>query len=302
MDRLSVLCFTGTYVLALVCDLARFVVRAPARWFATVGLLALGWVVHTAFLFNLARQHHQLRIATQYDFMLVLSWIFAAIALYLLLRMPRTVAIGVFVLPVVVVLSTLAGLERRQNWTNWGEWAPVWGAIHGWFLTIGAVFLCIAFVAGLTYLAQSRRLKRKRAGTGGVRLPSLEQSERLNRGAVTLAFPFLTFGLLIGVALNLGGNPATGGIVLRWRDPKVLSAGVTWLIFALLLHASFRPSMRGRRVMLLTVVAFALLMFTTVGVNLLLPTGHGGKGAPGGAGPRTPAPAPTPAAPAGGRP
>jgi ABC-type transport system involved in cytochrome c biogenesis permease subunit len=286
MDRLSVLCFTGTYVLALACDLARFVVRAPARWFATVGLLALGWVVHTAFLFNLARQHHQLRIATQYDFMLVLSWIFAAIALYLIVRMPRTVAIGVFVLPVVVVLSALAGLERRQNWTNWGAWAPVWGAIHGWFLTLGAVFLCIAFVAGLTYLAQSRRLKRKQVG-GRVKLPSLEQSERLNRAAVTLAFPFVTFGLLIGVALNLGGNPATGGVILRWRDPKVLSAGVLWLIFALLLHASFRPSMRGRRVMLLTVVAFALLLFTTVGVNLLLPTAHGGQGPPG----RAPTPA-----------
>jgi ABC-type transport system involved in cytochrome c biogenesis permease subunit len=254
-------------------------VRAPIRWFATVGLLSLGWIVHTAFLFNQVRHHHQLPIATQYDFMLVLSWIFAAIALYLIVRMPRSVAIGVFVLPVVVGLSALAGLERRQNWTNWGVWAPVWGAIHGWFLTLGALFLCIAFVAGLTYLAQSRRLKRKQVSAGGIRLPSLEQSERLNRAAVTLAFPFLTFGILIGIALNLGGNPNTGGIVLRWRDPKVLSAGVLWLIFAMLLHASFRPSMRGRRVMLLTMVAFAMLLFTTVGVNLLLSTEHGGKAA-----------------------
>ncbi len=292
MDRLSVLCFTGTYVLALLCDLARFAVRSPARWFATVGLLALGWIIHTAFLFHQVRLHHQLRIATQYDFMLVLSWIFAAIALYLIVRMPRSVAIGAFALPVVVGLSALAGLERRQNWSNWGVWAPVWSTIHGWFLTLGAVFLCTAFVAGLTFLAQSRRLKRKQVNPRGVRLPSLEQSERLNRAAVTLAFPFLTFGLLIGVALNLGGNPVTGGIVLRWGDPKVLSASVLWLIFAFLLHASFRPSMRGRRVMFLTMVAFALLLFTTVGVNLLLPTEHGGSADFPGARP----------APAGGRP
>ena len=50
MGRLSVLCFAGTYGLALICDLARFVVRAPVRWHVTVGLTALGWVVQTAFL------------------------------------------------------------------------------------------------------------------------------------------------------------------------------------------------------------------------------------------------------------
>src|SRR5262245_33491497 len=35
MSRLTVLCFAGTYSLALLCDLARFVVRGPARWYAT---------------------------------------------------------------------------------------------------------------------------------------------------------------------------------------------------------------------------------------------------------------------------
>ena len=49
-----------------------------------------------------------------------------------------------------------------------------------------------------------------------------------------------------------------------------------WLVFAVLLHARFRPAMRGRRVMLLTIVAFAFLVFTWVGVEVLhLPTAHG---------------------------
>jgi hypothetical protein len=42
------------------------------------------------------------------------------------------------------------------------------------------------------------------------------------------------------------------------------------------MHARFRPAMRGRSVMLLTIVAFAFLVFTWVGVELLrLPTAHG---------------------------
>ena len=45
MDRLSVLCFAGTYGLALASDLSRFAVRSAARWYLTVGLTALAWVV-----------------------------------------------------------------------------------------------------------------------------------------------------------------------------------------------------------------------------------------------------------------
>jgi ABC-type uncharacterized transport system permease subunit len=49
-----------------------------------------------------------------------------------------------------------------------------------------------------------------------------------------------------------------------------------WLVFAVLLNARYRPAMRGRSVMLLTILAFAFLVFTWVGVDVLhLPTAHG---------------------------
>ena len=129
------------------------------------------------------------------------------------------------------------------------------------------------------YLAQMRRLKAKRPARFGLVLPSLEQSERINRGSITLAFPLLTFGLLIGVVLSVAarseGN-ASLGHVLTWTDPKVLSALAMWLVFAILLHARFRPAMRGKSVIVLTIVAFGFLVFTWVGVEALrLPTAHG---------------------------
>jgi ABC-type uncharacterized transport system permease subunit len=155
--------------------------------------------------------------------------------------------------------------------------------VHGIFLLAGAVFTCEAFFAGLMYLAQMRRLKAKRPSRTGLALPNLEQSERINRGAITIAFPLLTFGLVIGMVLSLAargaGQPAATAHVLRWTDPKVLSALVMWLAFAVLLHARFRPAMRGRSVMLLTILAFAFLVFTWVGVEVLrLPTAHGSGG------------------------
>ena len=130
------------------------------------------------------------------------------------------------------------------------------------------------------YLVQMRRLKAKRPPRSGLTLPSLEQSERINRAAITIAFPLLTFGLLIGMVLSVAvdyeENTTTAAHMLHWTDPKVLSALLMWLVFAVLLHARFRPAMRGKSVMVLTIVAFAFLVFSWVGVEALrLPTDHG---------------------------
>lgn len=276
MDRLSVLCFAGTYGLALVCDLARFAVRGAARWYATVGLTALGWLVHTAYLGNRIWSSREVPVATVYESLLVLAWILVAIDLYLEVRSPRPLAVGVFVLPVAIAILAVAARAPRQDWTGWGGgWMTFWGAVHGVLLLAGAASTCVAFVAGLMYLIQDDRLKRKRPPRLGVALPSLEQSERWNRGAITLAFPLLTFGLLIGLGLMLAAR-RTVGEILGWSDPKVVATLALWVVFAGLLHARFRPEWRGNRVMVLTAVAFAFLVFAMVGVGPILPTAHGG--------------------------
>jgi len=277
VDRLSVLCFGGTYGLALACDLARFVVRGAARWYATLALTALAWAVQTAYLGNLAIRTGRLPVSTIFESMLVLAWVLAAVALYLIVRSPKPVAVGVFVLPVVLALVAVAGFwAPRERWVDagWGEASRFWGTAHGLLYLVGAVGSCVAFAAGLMYLAQSHRLKHKRPSRFGFALPSLEQSERLNRVGITAAFPFLTAGLLVGVMMEAALRKA-GRVGVGWTDPKVVGGVVMWLVFAALLHARFRPEMRGRRVMLFTVIAFVCLALTTVGVDLLRITSHG---------------------------
>ena len=282
IDRLSVLCFAGTYSLALLAELARFFVRSSLRWYVTISLMALAWLVQTAFLANLAIKNPLILVTTPFESLIVLSWIVALIGLYLMFRSPLPMATGMFVLPLVLGLVIIAGwfAPRQSDWLEGGGMFAFWGTVHGVFLLAGAVFTCVAFFAGLMYLVQMRRLKAKRPYRFGVTLPSLEHSERINRGAIILAFPLLTFGLLIGVVLSVAaryeGNSAMTIHTLRWTDPKVLSAFLMWLVFAVLLHARFRPAMRGKSVMVLTIVAFAFLVFTWVGVEALrLPTTHG---------------------------
>ena len=281
MDRLKVLCFAGTYGLALLFELARLVVRSPFRWYLAVGLTALGWAVQTVFLANLAiKDQIILPVTTAFESLMVLSWIVALIGLYLMVHWPRQVAVGLFVLPLVLGLVVAAGwfAPRDSDWLEDGLMA-FWGTVHGIFLLAGAVFTCVAFAAGLMYLAQMRTTQVQAAQHGsGWRCRASSSRERVNRGSITIAFPLLTFGLLIGMVLSLKarGMAAGPGFTLRWTDPKVVSALGMWLVFAGLIHARFRPAMRGRSVMVLTIVAFAFLVFTWVGVEALqLPTAHG---------------------------
>lgn len=274
VDRLSILCFAGTYALALVSDLARFLFRARSRWGLTLGLTCLGWLVQTVYLGNWAWKSGVSPTATVFGSLLVLAWILAAIDLYLTLCAPKGVAVGLFLLPLVLAVLVVAGALPRVEWTTPRGWVSLWGAVHGLMLIGGAVATCVAFATGLMYLAQARRLKRKRPPRFGFALPSLEQSERWNRAAIIAAFPLLTCGLLIGVGL-VAATQRAGSAVLSWSDPKIVSAAVLWLIFAALLHARFRPDMRGTRVMVLTILVFGFFVFTLIGVDLLLPTAHG---------------------------
>lgn len=279
MDRLSILCFAGTYSLALASDLARLIARNRAAWYLAVGLTALGWGVQGLYLANLAWTTRHFPVATLFESLLVLAWILAAIDLYLAIHAAKPVAVGLFVLPIVIGLVTFAWVAKEPSsawaWSGWDDRVAFWGTVHGVFLLLGAVSACTAFAAGLMYLRQSHRLKHKLPPRTVIPLPSLEESEKLNRAAISAAFPLLSCGLLIGLALNIAARGASGG-PLEWTDPKILSALVMWLVFAVLLHVRYRPAMRGRRVAAWTIVAFAFLVFTW-SISLLLPSAHGGS-------------------------
>ena len=91
---MSVLCFAGTYGLALVAELARFVVRSAVRWYLAAGLMALGWLVQTAFLANLAVKRPMAPVGTAFGSIMLLSWIVALIGLYLMVRSPKPIMSG----------------------------------------------------------------------------------------------------------------------------------------------------------------------------------------------------------------
>src|SRR5215813_10226721 len=206
MERVTQFCFAASYAVALSLELWHLYHRRPihrvmANVFGGAGLLA-----HTIYL---AVQRPPL--GWQYGLLLVLAWILAIFYLYGSIHHARQ-AWGIFVLPVVLALVVLAGVFGPPTDADGGRVTGLFslndrellGIAHATLLVMAAVGVCVGFVASLMYLVQAHRLKAKALPGQGLRLPSLERLETMNRRALTLAFPLLTVGVL--PAMVLRGN------------------------------------------------------------------------------------------------
>jgi ABC-type transport system involved in cytochrome c biogenesis permease subunit len=259
LAHVTISCFAFSYAFALVFDLwnlfrSRLILRVASACLVGAGLFAQ--------LVYLVYQPWPLASAT--GSLLFLAFILAIFALYGSLHHQR-VAWGLFVLPLVLVLVLLAWLkvpEQAANGSYW-EWLQgtrFWGMTHGILILLALVGVCVGFLASVMYFVQMWRLRSKTSPLAGVKLMSLERLEQMNRRAILWSFPLLTLGLVVGLALMVHEADWSAG----WLSPKILSALALWAVFAILLYLRYAAHVRGRRVAILTIVAFAVMMIAVL--------------------------------------
>jgi ABC-type transport system involved in cytochrome c biogenesis permease subunit len=272
LEGISIVCFSASYAFALAFEIARLrrpgnTPRILATVFGTAGLFA-----HSVFL--------ALRLpslTTECGSLLFLAWILAVYYFFGSFHHARQIW-SVYVLPVILGLIMLAALvaEAQKGTSLQTGYLAIdskefWQILHVSLFLLAAVGISVGFVASVMYLVQARRLKTKAVPQPGLRMLSLERLEAMNRRAITLAFPFLTAGLLVGTARMLQDQGRFQG----WTDFRILSTVVLWLVFAILLYLRFGLHLRGRRVAFMTIGAFVLLV-----VTLLTSHGPPAGGAP----------------------
>ena len=126
-----------------------------------------------------------------------------------------------------------------------------------------------ACVSGVLFLLQDWQLKHKRMGLLFHRLPALGALERINVRAIGVGFGLLSVGLGLGLV------KARWLLGQWWRwDPKELLAVTLWSAYLGLLLMCLRAVGRGRKVALLSVLSFALVLLTFLGVGRQMPTWH----------------------------
>jgi len=176
-----------------------------------------------------------------------------------------------FVMPIVIILLIAAGIlgkAKPQEYVG-----TTWYWIHIMTAFGGALAFAVACATGAMYLQANRRLRSKSLASGPV-LGSLERLERITFTSVTLGFALLTIGLVTGLirVLKTDGQTRLGE---HWyTSPKVVLAFSVWVVYAIVLHAPINPSFRGRKVAMLSIFGFALMIVTLIAVNFV-PAGGG---------------------------
>ena len=181
----------------------------------------------------------------------------------------RLMVLGSFLAPLAAVLMILSWSLPAGEVIVRPVFRSLWLFLHVGTSFMGNGLFAVTFVAGIMYLIQESQIKGKKFGSFYSRLPSLETLDSINHHSLVYGFPFLTAGMISGA---IYAQYALGSY-WRW-DPKEVWSLITWLFYAALLHERLAMGWRGRRVAILSIVAFLVLLFTFIGASLWLSDYH----------------------------
>lgn len=144
-----------------------------------------------------------------------------------------------------------------------------WFYSHIILVFAGEAALALACGAGILYLLQEKGIKTKSPGFFFKRLPSLDLLDNVGYTCLTTGFALLTIGLVTGFIYA----KTIWGRFWGWDPKEVFSVG-TWVVYAALLHLRLYSGWRGRKSAIMTIIGFLIIIFTFIGVNILLGGHH----------------------------
>jgi cytochrome c-type biogenesis protein CcsB len=188
------------------------------------------------------------------------AWMIILVLLVVELR-HRIHVLGSFMVPLALVSLVSAAALPDTEPTLQPVFKTLW--FHVTLSMLGAVGFTVAFVAGVMYLIQDRLLKSKQFNVLYSKLPALDFLDHLNQQSIVLGFPLLTMGIVTGA---ISAQFARGSYV-SW-NPEQTWALVTWLFYFIVLLGRLTIGWRAKRAAYLTVIGFACVILTLVGVVL----------------------------------
>jgi ABC-type transport system involved in cytochrome c biogenesis permease subunit len=281
MSRVSIVCFAASYAVALVLELSRLLFRSGIRGAVMIAFAVAGLFAHTAYLFYRTLEFYQRAgtggspLSSKQEWYFIAAWLLVVVYLYLTCYHPK-VPYGVFLLPLVLGLIAVGTFLADPRPFPREPASKLWGLVHGVAILLATVAVLVAFVAGLMYLGQDRRLKSKAPPPSGLRLPSLERLQQIASRALVIALLMTGLGIVAGIVLNLI-NWDRSVSFLPWTDPVVVStlSMFGWLLVTSGIGGVYRPAREGRKVAYLTLASFVFLVIALSSV-LCHGTQHGG--------------------------
>ncbi|MFE8597032.1 cytochrome C assembly family protein [Archangium violaceum] len=166
----------------------------------------------------------------------------------------RKPVIGAFITPLAVAVL-MPGLLLDQGQVMSPDVQRPLLPVHITIALLGVAASAVATGVAVMYLLMERQVKGKRFGLLFSRLPSLEFLDTLNRRLAVVGFIALSVTLVTGAFFS----SAAPGFFWTWTSKQIATL-VAWAVFAALVGARSFGGWRGRRVALLTMTGFCLLL------------------------------------------
>ena len=239
-----------------------FLIQLAGRWEklsqSSIALAGIGFFSHTLALVSRMIEAGHIPLTTMHEALSFFSWALVLVFLVVELRY-RIHVLGSFILPLAFISLISAAALPKEIRVLEPLLRNVW--MHVTFSLLGTVAFAVAFVAGLMYLIQEHMLKSKHLNVLYHKLPALDFLDELNSKAISFGFPLLTLGIITGA---LFAEFARGSF-LNWNAEQIGALG-TWLFYLVVLLGRVTIGWRAKKAAYLTVVGFAGVIFTLVGV------------------------------------
>jgi ABC-type transport system involved in cytochrome c biogenesis permease subunit len=242
------------FVAAVLLGLEILLRKAQLR-FAWQGVLLVAVGIHAASLVARTVASGEMPFTNLYEYTVFLSFAIALVYLiFFRTRLPAAASFAVIIVVLLLIGSAAFGLRTPPGGVIMPALKSYWLYIHVSLTALGETFFAVAFVSSMIYLF------RKGTADRGY----IETLDRLTYKAVSMGFPIFTAGALVAGAI---WAKRAWGAYWSW-DPKEVLSLVVWLVYAVYLHARLVRGMRGTTVAVISVVGFALTIFTIFGNQL----------------------------------
>ena len=237
--------------------------RAALSWYATFATGA-GFLAHTASIGLRSRATSGTELSGS-NVLVLMAW--ALVLVYFVLEhLVKRKVYGAFLVPIALVLMLVAQIgglsstvlaelpaEHAALLDNWRI------GIHVAIIAFANAGYLISAVASGVYLVLERQLKSRKTSKLMNRLPSLTQTDMIARRSVAWAFPGYTAGMILGALRAIETD-----VQLWWADPRVVLAGIVWLVFVAYQLLRWRWGWGGRRAAYISLVGFVLVVVLAV--------------------------------------
>jgi ABC-type uncharacterized transport system permease subunit len=230
-------------------------------------LLLLGFGLHTTAMINRGFSLAHCPVNNLYEATTFVAW--TIVAAYLLVGLwPRLRFLGAFASPLLFAMGVFALMPALDPHGPKPEFSGGGASLHAAMILLAYGAFGLAAVSGIMFLTHEHNLKFNKLRAVLSLFPPIQRLEVVTGRLVLAGFILLTVGLVAGAFLE---RPPE---VHYYADPKVIWSALLWIFYLALLISRSRFAQSGRRFAFGTIGAFAFIVLTFWGFNLLSPLHH----------------------------